>query len=143
MNKKKNLRIRAKSIQKKPFYWAFHQVSFLMAFFSLPPFSHFFSRFFFEILRASKITITFLSFFLLLSNDRTMINCIARQLQKDTANIMRVFSTNDKVLLQKKILPPLPPKKHQLLPQNYSLKKTTAIYNMTNEIKEKEKIMMK
>ena len=36
---------------------------------------------------------------------------------------MRVFSTNDKVLLQKKkYCPPYPPKKHQLLPQNYSLK---------------------
>ena len=53
---------------------------------------------------------------------------------------MRVFSTNDKVLLQKKILPALSPKKkHQLLPQNYSPRKPTAIYNMTNEIKEKEK----
>ena len=144
MNKKKNLSIRAKSIQKKPFYWAFHQVSFLMAFFPSHPFPIFFSRVFFEILRAFKITITFLSFFLLLSNDRTMINCIARQLQKDTANIMRVFSTNDKVLLKKKILPsPIPPKKTSIVTPKLLPKKTTAIYNMTNEIKEKEKIMMK
>lgn len=42
MNKKKNLRIRAKSIQKKPFYWAFHQVSFLMAFFFPPTIFPFF-----------------------------------------------------------------------------------------------------
>ena len=143
MNKKKNLSIRAKSIQKKPFYWAFHQVSFLMAFFPSHPFPIFFSRVFFEILRAFKITITFLSFFLLLSNDRTMINCIARQLQKDTANIMRVFSTNDKVLLQKKYRPPLPQNKQTIVTPKLLPKKTTAIYNMTNEIKEKEKIMMK
>jgi len=37
---------------------------------------------------------------------------------------MRVFSTNDKVLLQKKnIAHPTPQKNHQLLPQNYSIKK--------------------
>ena len=57
---------------------------------------------------------------------------------------MRVFSTNDKVLLQKKILPsPIPPKKTSIVTPKLLPKKTTAIYNMTNEIKEKEKIMMK
>jgi len=58
---------------------------------------------------------------------------------------MRVFSTNDKVLLQKKKYrpPPLPPKKTSIVTPKLLPKKTTAIYNMTNEIKEKEKIMMK
>ena len=57
---------------------------------------------------------------------------------------MRVFSTNDKVLLQKKkYCPPYPPKKPSIVTPKLLPKKTTAIYNMTNEIKEKEKIMMK
>ena len=57
---------------------------------------------------------------------------------------MRVFSTNDKVLLQKKnIALPTTPKKTSIVTPKLLPKKTTAIYNMTNEIKEKEKIMMK
>ena len=56
---------------------------------------------------------------------------------------MRVFSTNDKVLLQKKILPSPTPQKTSIVTPKLLPKKTTAIYNMTNEIKEKEKIMMK
>ena len=56
---------------------------------------------------------------------------------------MRVFSTNDKVLLQKKYRPPLPQNKQTIVTPKLLPKKTTAIYNMTNEIKEKEKIMMK
>ena len=144
MNKKKNLRIRAKSIQKKPFYWAFHQVSFLMAFFSLPPFSHFFSRFFFEILRASKITITFLSFFVVVvkwsNNDKLYRALVTKRYSQHNESIFYKWQS---VAAKKKYCPPYPPKNHQLLPQNYSLKKPTAIYNMTNEIKEKEKIMMK
>ena len=56
---------------------------------------------------------------------------------------MRVFSTNDKVLLQKKNIAPPTPQKTSIVTPKLLPKKTTAIYNMTNEIKEKEKIMMK
>jgi len=47
-----------------------------------------------------------------------------------------------KCCCKKKYRPPYP-KKTSIVTPKLLPKKTTAIYNMTNEIKEKEKIMMK
>ena len=115
-----------------------------MAFFPSRLFPIFFSRFFFEILRASKITITFLSLFFVVvkwsNNDKLYRALVTKRYSQHNESIFYKWQS---VAAKKKILPPLPPKKTSIVTPKLLPKKTTAIYNMTNEIKEKEKIMMK
>ena len=106
-----------------------------MAFFSLPPFSHFFfALLFWNITRVQNNNNFSLFFFVIVkwsNNDKLYRALVTKRYSQHNESIFYKWQS----VAAKKISPSPTPK---LLP-----KKTTAIYNMTNEIKEKEKIMMK
>jgi len=114
-----------------------------MAFFPSRHFPNFFALLFWNITRVHNNNNFSLFFFVVVkwSNNDKLYRALVTKKRYSQHN-ESIFYKWQSVAAKKNIVPPLP-KKTSIVTPKLLPKKTTAIYNMTNEIKEKEKIMMK